>query len=129
MKLSVKQTIDVKYLSIALPVRYEDDDMPFDAPLRIANMWVATIILDEGRIKDWPQGSTLEFDMKVCDSGIYVLRDENCKEVARLEDYVPHGILPGDYGDYVELKIDGTGKITNWYDNPDLSDFENRDEE
>ena len=33
--------------------------------------------------------------------------------------------LPGEYGDYcLELKIDGTGKITSWLANADPSDFE-----
>lgn len=52
---------------------------------------------------------------KVCDSGIYDLRDELGKTMASREDYVP-SFFPGDhYGDYIDLDIDlESGKILNW---------------
>ena len=44
-----------------------------------------------------------------------------------IQDYVPHGLVPGEWGDYVHLKIDATGKITNWPTKISLADFEEDD--
>jgi hypothetical protein len=65
--------------------------------------------------------------MKVNDSGTYILRDGSGDIIAERDDYVPHGIIPGEYGDYVDLKINEVGKITNWPKNIDLSGFEGFD--
>lgn len=65
--------------------------------------------------------------MKVCDQGTYVLLDADLKELARLEnEYVPCDLFRGSGGDYLELDIDETGKITNWLENANLSDFEDQ---
>lgn len=120
--------IEVRYLDITLPVNYDDEDMPFDAPLRRGDVWQARIDLDEQRILDWPQGKTLEFQMKVRDGGVYVLLDADLKEITRLEDYAPCGLLSGSGGDYVCFDIDATGKILNWESDANLQDFEEREE-
>lgn len=119
------ETIDVKYLGIRLPVRYGDEDIPYDAPMRNGDVWYATIDIDAGIVLDWPQGKTLNMHMKVVDMGIYTLSTAEGEEVACVEgDYVPTSLVPGKYGDYVHLNIDATGKITNWYAMPNLADFE-----
>ena len=128
MKLTVKREVEAKYLTLFVPVNYEDEDMPFDAPLRIGDTWRATIDLDGGRILDWPEGKRLSFYMKVCDSGAYALLDADRNVLARREDYVPNELLTGEYGDYLSLEIDETGKITNWFKRPSLADFEGDDE-
>lgn len=124
----VIEQIYVCYLDITLPVKYEDDDMPFDAPLRTGKVWQARIDLNEQRILNWPQGKTLEFDMKVRDGGVYVLLDADLKEVARREDYVPCELLSCYYADYVCFDIDATGKILNWKSDANLRDFEERED-
>ena len=43
-----------------------------------------------------------------------------------VQDYVPHGVVPGEYGDYVILKID-KGRIVNWPAKPDVSEFFNQE--
>lgn len=49
--------------------------------------------------------------------------------LATLEnEYVPNGIVPGEYGDYIDLKINADGIITNWPKNPDCSKFFPEDE-
>lgn len=122
-------TIDVKYLNINLPVRYDDEDIPYDAPMRCGDVWQAHIDIDAGIVLDWPQGKTLNMHMKVCDSGIYTLYTAEGEEVACIEgDYVPNSLVPGEYSDYVHLNIDATGKIINWPANPNLADFYKRDE-
>lgn len=52
---------------------------------------------------------------KVRDSGSYVLYDENHKEIACLDDYVPRFFPEDHMGDYLILNIDlETGQILNW---------------
>jgi hypothetical protein len=121
------ETVDVKYLGINLPVRYGDEDIPYDAPRRHGDTWEAFIDIDAGTVLDWPQGKTLDMYMKVTDSGVYTLYTDEFKEVVSRQDYVPHGLVPGEWGDYVHLKIDATGKITNWPTKISLADFEEDD--
>lgn len=123
MKLKVIQEVEVKYVRLSVAVSYEEDDMPNDAPLREGDMWGATINIETGKIMNWPQGKTLDFYMKVTDSGAYTLLDAEMEEIAEQEGYVPNNLLPGEYGDYLELKIDVDGTITNWKPDADLSDF------
>ena len=118
-----KISVDVDSIRLQLPVRYDDEDIPYDFPLRKGDMWVATVDIDTGRIKEWPTGKTGSVEMKVTDSGVYTLLDRNEETIAELQDYVPHGVVPGEYGDYVNLQIDETGRITNWPESPDLEAF------
>ena len=131
MKITIVKRVEAvaKYLKMSVDVRYDDEDMPFDAPMRAGDNWEATIDLDEKRIENWPQGQTLSFeDMKVCDQGTYILLDADNNEITRIEGYVPNKLLPGEYGDYLSLDIDETGKITNWLEWPSLADFESEEE-
>lgn len=124
-EIEVKSKAVAKFLSLAVAVRYDEEDMPKDAPLRSGDMWIATINLDEQKIVNWPQGKTLSFYMKITDQGTYTLLDADGKELVTLEDaYVPNNLLPGEYGDYLELEIDETGKITNWLSDANLENFE-----
>jgi phosphoribosylformylglycinamidine (FGAM) synthase PurS component len=62
--------------------------------------------------------------MKVRDRGSYTLLDPQMQTIAKIEqDYVPHGVIPGSYGDYIELDIDANGKIRNWPKSFDLHEF------
>jgi len=58
--------------------------------------------------------------------------DENKDIVSSIENrYVPNKLIPpkDGYGDYIHLCIDENGKITNWYENPDISEFSCNDED
>lgn len=117
-------TIDVPYVHVTLPVRYEEEDIPNDFPLRDGDTWAATIEIDTGRILEWPKGIEGKIgNMKVCDEGIYTLLDTDKNEIRTLESYVPHGLIPGEYGDYVALDIGADGIIKNWPKNLSLNDF------
>ena len=117
--------ISVHYVEVMVPVRYEEEDIPNDFPLRKGDTWKATICIDDGLIIGWPKDHKSErMHMKVTDSGVYRLLDIDRKEVAIIEcDYVPHGLVPGEYGDYLILDINEHGVITNWPKNPNLDDF------
>ena len=127
-----------KYLKIDIPLRYDDEDMPYDFPLRQKGQdgnddtWVATIDLKTGEILNFPKDVSLDFFTKVCDEGLYYLLDENMNIFAEADcsGYVPnHAIPPKDgYGDYIHLHIQN-GIVVNLYDNPDFCEFENKESE
>ena len=130
MKASVKilKEVDIAIVVIDIEPRYigdsEDDDMPTDFPLLVdGKTWRASVNIDTGKIEGWPKGEKRSMHVKVCDAGIYTLIDASGIEVAQINGYVPHGVVPGSYGDYVELTIDENGVITNWPKNPDISRF------
>ena len=126
MKVTIPTTkeVDIKYITMELAVRYEEEDMPNDAPLREGDLWKASVAVDSGQIQNWPKGKELEFYMKVCDEGTYRLFDADWNEQAAIVNgYVPNSIIPGEYGDYVRLSIDADGVITNWPARPSFEDF------
>lgn len=124
MKYTVNRPVEIEimFVQVSLPVRYEEEDITNDFPLRNGEMWNATIEIDTGRILEWPQGVKGELNMKVTDAGVYVLLDKDKQEIARREDYVPD-IIPGRYGDYVELDINEEGIITNWSKKEGVREF------
>ncbi len=111
--LPMPSYIEVTTIRVVLPVRYKDEDMPLDFPLRDGDEWKADIDIETGKIAGWPSGRGGNVQMKVVDEGLYYLLDQAGNTVASLEgDYVP-SIIPGEFGDYVDLQIyDGT--ILNW---------------
>ena len=131
MKTTINKPVEVniRWVNITVPVRYEDEDIPYDFPLRSNDVWRATVDIDTGRINDWPEGKSGRLQMKVTDCGVYTLRDEDNQVVAEIEQgYVPHGVVPGSFGDYIELQINEQGVITNWPKHPDLDAFFNEQE-
>jgi len=134
MKAIIKVTkeVEVTTLKIRAGVRYWEDgtvngqeDINGDLiPFRDGDYWCPTIDLYSGTVRDWPIGTTADVHYKICDDGYYYLLDDKGEQVFSIEqDYVPNKLIPGDYGDYIVMNIDETGKITNWPDNPSLEDF------
>lgn len=126
MKKTVKmeKVIEISAVGIVVPVNYEEEDIPNDFPMRNGDTWKATVDIDTGVIEGWPIGKTGRLHMKVCDGGTYSLIGSAGEVLAvRNQEYVPHGVIPGEYGDYIDLQIDATGKITNWPKNPDVGVF------
>lgn len=130
MKFKTLQSVEIKYIKIDIPCRYNDEDILYDFPLRVKDeegkeydRWVATVDLETGQIQEWPNGKTGELFMKVRDEGYYHLLTPDGKEIASIEgDYVPSAV-PGEFGDYVDLRINEEGIITNWVACPSLEDF------
>lgn len=128
--IKIEKEIEVNILLIDIGIDFvgdaDDDDMPADFPLlnEGKDRWVAKIDIDTGKIISWPKGEVREMYIKVRDDGNYKLFDDKNNEVdALMQEYVPNRLVPGEYGDYIDLKIDGDGFITNWSNKPDLSDF------
>ena len=123
MEVTVKTKVKAAAIKVELPVRYGDEDVPFDFPLRKGDVWSAIIDIKTGIVHNWPKDQSADLYMKVCDEGSYHLLDEEYNTIKSIvNDYVPHGIIPGEYGDYVDLKI-VEGVITNWKKNPNAKDF------
>jgi hypothetical protein len=116
MKLVVSRPTKIEVVAIKceMAVRYEEQDIPNDFPLRNGDTWTGVVDIETGIIRDWPQGKEGSMHMKVCDEGTYTLLGPNDKVWAtREEEYVP-GCIPNSYGDYVDFDIDATGKIADW---------------
>ncbi len=47
-KLMQLVEVDVKQVRISLPVNYDDEDIPFDFPHRVDDVWAVTIDIDTG---------------------------------------------------------------------------------
>lgn len=127
--ITVKQEVEIETVMIHISPRHigdgDDDDLPTDFPLlnETKDSWLAYVDIDTGRIKGWPQGDAREMHVKVCDAGRYALLDKEGAAVAVIDGYVPNGLVPGSYGDYVELSIDVNGLITNWPSHPSIEEF------
>jgi len=114
------------------------DDFPLSKKVKyddIFRRWCVDIDIESGTIKNWKtrregydddDPNEEELFVKVVDTGRYYLLDEDDKVIASIKGYVPNKLIPpkDGYGDYIHLFIDESGKITNWYEKPDLSEFE-----
>ena len=128
MKIKIPTIIeeDVATIRIIAAVNYGEEEIPNDFPGRKGDLWMAKIEIATGRLIDWPVGRAADMHLTVKDGGNYALVTVDGREVAKREDnYVPHGIIPGNYGDTIELLIGADGVITNWPKHPDASDFTN----
>lgn len=130
IKIKVEKEIDVTTVRIGIPIRHGNENMPADFPLRVGDAWAAFVGVDDGIIRGWPKGKAAKAtNIKVCDSGLYTLYDYDGLQVADRHDYVPHGLIPGEFGDYIHLDVDAEGRIKDWPTNPDLSEFFQDEEE
>ena len=135
MKATVTKKVEVEIKSILIEVQprhigiSEDDDLSPDAPMLSGNNWKAEVDVDTGQIKGWPQGRTLDIFIKVCDAGFYTLKDQDGEIVATKDGYVPNNIVPGEYGDYISLKVNEDGVVTNWPSQPSVDEFFENEED
>ena len=123
--VTIQKQVEIDAVELHVPVLHGDEDMPSDYPFRKGDMWGPQIEIDTGRIVGWPENiKANKLYIKVRDNGLYILLDESWNIIASIsDDYVPNGVIPGEYGDYIEMDIDENGVILNWPDNPDVSAF------
>lgn len=129
VKIKVPRIVDVTHVKIVIPLKHIDENPDaYPIPMQHNEQWIAFVNIDTGIINAWPKGTSCHIHEKVCDSGVYELYDVDSNFIIRRCDYVPHGLIPGKWGDYIELNIDENGKILNWPNNPNLHDFFGDDE-
>ncbi|MCJ8293543.1 MAG: hypothetical protein MJK15_03975 [Colwellia sp.] len=131
MKVTVikKEEVEVKFVFININPRHLDEEEK-PVPMLKGDTWDAIVDINTGIIRDWPQGEEREYYWKICDAGSYHLLDSDEQIVLSINNnYVPNNLLPGEWGDYLELKINGDGLITNWLSNPTAEDFYKDDED
>lgn len=126
--VKVKKEIEIKTVTIQVSPRHigegDDFDISPSFPGLTNGILTLDIDIDTGVISGWPNGVEQEAFIKVCDAGGYYLKDDGGNIVAQIEeDYVPNGLIPGEYGDYIDLSVDGSGKVARWPARPDLSAF------
>lgn len=123
-KVMIETEIEVDVIHMELPVRYEEEDIPNDFPHRTEKTLSLHVKVDTGELLFWDKTfPPANVEMKVCDEGVYQLYGPNGELIKKLDgDYVPHGLVPGEFGDYVHLHI-VDGMIQNWPKYPKLDDF------
>lgn len=119
---------DVALVRIEAAVNYGQEEIPYDFPGRVGDLWKADIDIDSGCILNWPAGQIADLHLTVKDAGNYYLVSRDGRVVAKIEDsYVPNGVIPGNYGDTIEMYIGSDGRISNWPKRPDFSRFLERE--
>jgi hypothetical protein len=131
IKKMVEQEFEAKFLTCKIGVRYWEDssvngieDTNGDLiPCRIRDLWCPEIDVESGKILNWKIGTSASLHYKVCDQGIYTLRDHAGVVIHEIDGYVPKLMCPKEngYGDYIVMDIDENGQIQNW--TPNLKDF------
>lgn len=112
-------------VEIIIPIEHEEEeDIPYNFPLRSNNIWHARVNLSTKKIENWPLGETGYLAIKVVDRGTYNLLDSGNDIVLEMQGYVPNNLIPGQWGDYIELRINEEGIITNWNKWYNFKDFE-----
>lgn len=86
------------------------------------------IDIDNGKVINWPKELyEVEFiDVKITDSGEYVLTDDKGNKIISKEGYVPDclQIESNGYGDYLEFVVDKNGFIKDWsFNQKDVDSF------
>lgn len=120
----VPTEIDLGHIRIEAAVNYGEEEIANDFPGRRGDLWAAAVDLDTGKIEGWPAGRAEKMHLTVKDCGTYFLFARDGNPVARLDNnYVPHGVVPGKYGDTIELDIAEDGTVKNWPRKPDVSAF------
>lgn len=119
-----------KTIVLKLPI-WHKYDLPYDFPCKKVSLeingldlFVLEIDLKTGKILHdaFPENFQFKLELKVCDSGDYILLDENRNPVGEIvENYVPD-CVPNDYGDVVVLDIDN-GFVTNWVEPTKFKEF------
>jgi hypothetical protein len=113
--VTLKVSSNVRYWEDAEVNRIEDEHGDL-IPCRIGDCWCPEIDIESGRILNWKSGTVASIHYKTCDENICQLINSNGECVFKSDGYVPKIICPSGegYGDYIIMKVDGSGLIENW---------------
>lgn len=126
MKVTVYKPVELEIHTVRIEVELHDD-VSESLPNHLFNddgELDLLIEVDTGKVVSW-QGSepVLIYD-NVRDGGVYTLFDSNGNEARKIDNYyVPNDLIPGEYGDYINLEISADGIVTNWPKYPSVLEF------
>lgn len=132
MKVEVLKPVEIEVHTVKINVKLYDDASE-NIPNFLLNKhgeFEIEIEVDTGKVVNWSGVESIRIFDKVCDCGTYTLFDKNGSRVVEvINDYVPNNLIPGSYGDYIDLQINMDGVVTNWPKKPDVSYFFKQDNE
>lgn len=101
-----------------------DTEQGDNVPFKNGNRWEPVINVETGVIKNWDKGKTARIHYKVCDNGVYTLKDVDGNTIVSIKGYVPDCMCPKEngYGDYIIMNVDCDGKIDGW--DPVFNEFD-----
>jgi len=136
IKVKIEKEYDAKWLVCKIGARYWEDatvngveDTEGELiPLRNGDYWEPIIDIVNGRINDWPTGTTASIHYKSCDDNIFSLFDYENNLIKKIDGYVIETMYPKEngYGDYVIMDIDKDGFIQDW--GFKVEDFQNEED-
>ena len=121
MKFAVTRPTEIEVTKVRIECGYicEYDEIP--ETMVGKGVFSCYVWMETGEITFPKNIGPCRVHIKARDAGVYTLIGADNLPIATLQDYVPHGVVPGSYGDYIELEIDENNFITNWPGNPDIS--------
>lgn len=126
MKVEVYKLTEVEIHSVRIEVELHDD-VSENLPNHLFNddgELDLLIEVDTGKVVSWQGSEPVNIHDKVRDNGVYTLFGTDGLEVGKIDNYyVPNDLIPGDYGDYINLEINADGFVTNWPKNPSVLKF------
>lgn len=132
MKVEVLKPVEIEVHTVKINVKLYDD-VTENIPKFLLNKhgeFEIEIEVDTGKVVNWSGVESIHIFDKVCDCGTYTLFDKNGSRIIEvINDYVPNDLIPGSYGDYIDLQINMDGVVTNWPKKPDVSYFFKQDNE
>lgn len=126
MKVTVYKPVELEIHTVRIEVELHDD-VSESLPKHLFNddgELDLLIEVDTGKVVSWQGSEPVNIYDKVCDNGVYTLFDSGGLEVRKIDNYyVPNDLIPGDYGDYINLEINVDGIVTNWPKSPNVRQF------
>ena len=126
MKVTVYKPVELEIHTVRIEVELHDD-VSESLPKHLFNddgELDLLIEVDTGKVVSWQGSEPVNIHDKVRDNGVYTLFGSDGLEVVKIDNYsVPNNLIPGDYGDYINLEINSDGFVTNWPKYPSVLEF------
>lgn len=126
MKVEVYKPVELEIHTVRIEVELHDD-VSESLPKHLFNddgELDLLIEVDTGKVVSWQGSEPVNIHDKVRDNGVYTLFGSDGLEVVKIDNYyVPNNLIPGDYGDYINLEINSDGFVTNWPKYPSVLEF------
>nr|DAP10544.1 MAG TPA: hypothetical protein [Caudoviricetes sp.] len=126
MKVTVYKPVELEIHTVKIEVELHDDVSESLAKHLFNDDGKLDLLIevDTGKVVSWQGSEPVNIHDKVRDNGVYTLFGSDGLEVVKIDNYsVPNNLIPGDYGDYINLEINSDGFVTNWPKYPSVLEF------